>query len=59
MKSLQLDLVEEGFSTLEEVAYVPATEFLEIDGLDEETVEDLRTRAKDALQLKRLAKKKA
>ncbi|SUG50767.1 L factor [Salmonella enterica subsp. arizonae] len=39
-------LVEEGFSTLEELAYVPMKELLEIDGLDEPTVEALRERAK-------------
>ncbi|RRZ96811.1 transcription termination factor NusA [Erwinia sp. 198] len=42
-------LVEEGFSSLEELAYVPINELLEIDGLDEETVEALRDRAKNAL----------
>ena len=42
-------LVEEGFSTLEELAYVPMKELLEIDGLDEQTVEALRERAKNAL----------
>lgn len=42
-------LVEEGFSTLEELAYVPMKELLEIDGLDEPTVEALRERAKYAL----------
>ncbi len=42
-------LIQEGFSSLEEVAYVPVSEFLEIDGLDEETVEELRERAKAAL----------
>lgn len=42
-------LVEEGFTTLEEVAYVPAEEMLEIEGFDEEIVEELRKRAKDAL----------
>ncbi|AXF78300.1 transcription termination factor NusA [Erwinia tracheiphila] len=42
-------LVEEGFSSLEELAYVPIHELLEIDGLDEETVEVLRDRAKNAL----------
>jgi N utilization substance protein A len=42
-------LINEGFSSLEEVAYVPAAEFLDIDGLDEDTVEELRSRAKDAL----------
>lgn len=42
-------LVEEGFFTLEELAYVPMKELLEIDGLDEPTVEALRERAKNAL----------
>jgi N utilization substance protein A len=42
-------LLEEGFTTLEEVAYVPVEEMLEIDGFDEDIVEELRTRAKDAL----------
>ena len=42
-------LVEEGFSTLEEVAYVPTEEMLAIDGFDEDIVEALRQRAKDAL----------
>jgi N utilization substance protein A len=42
-------LVQEGFSTVEEVAYVPINEMLEIEGLDEATVNELRTRAKDSL----------
>ena len=42
-------LVQEGFSTLEEVAYVPLNEMLEIDALDEETVNELRSRARNAL----------
>ena len=42
-------LIQEGFSSLEEVAYVPVSEFLEIQGLDEATVEELRERAKAAL----------
>ncbi len=42
-------LLEEGFTTLEEVAYVPVDEMLEIEGFDEEIVEELRKRAKDAL----------
>lgn len=42
-------LVQEGFSTLEELAYVPVKELMEIDGLDEEIIEALRTRAKNAL----------
>ena len=42
-------LIEEGFTNLEEVAYVPLQEMLEIESLDEETVNELRARAKDAL----------
>ncbi len=42
-------LVEEGFTSVEEVAYVPMEEMLAIDGLDEELVNELRARAKDAL----------
>jgi N utilization substance protein A len=47
-------LVQEGFSTLEEVAYVPISEMLDIEGLDEATVNELRTRAKDALLLEQI-----
>jgi N utilization substance protein A len=42
-------LVEEGFTSLEEVAYVPLAEMLEIDAFDEDTVNELRARARDAL----------
>lgn len=42
-------LVEEGFSTLEEVAYIPIEEMLEIQEFDHETVEELRNRARNAL----------
>ncbi|NNM80715.1 MAG: transcription termination/antitermination protein NusA [Gallionella sp.] len=42
-------LVEEGFNTLEEVAYVPVEEMLEIEGFDEATVEELRSRARNVL----------
>ncbi len=42
-------LIEEGFSTLEEVAYVPVAEMLEIDAFDEDTVNELRNRARNAL----------
>jgi len=48
-------LVTEGFSTLEEVAYVPAAEMLEIDGFDQEIVTELKQRAKDALLTKAIA----
>ncbi|MDY0417958.1 transcription termination factor NusA [Enterobacter sp. 170198] len=52
-------LVEEGFSTLEELAYVPMKELLEIDGLDEQTVEALRERAKNALTTLALAQEES
>ncbi len=42
-------LVDEGFTTLEEVAYVPLEEMMTIEGFDEEIAEELRARAKDAL----------
>jgi transcription termination/antitermination protein NusA len=42
-------LIQEGFSTLEEIAYVPLTEMLEIESFDEETVNELRSRARNAL----------
>lgn len=48
-------LVEEGFTTLEEVAYVPLDEMLAIDGFDEDIAEELRARAKDALLTRALA----
>lgn len=52
-------LVEEGFSSLEELAYVPMKELLEIDGLDEDTVEALRDRAKAALTTQALAQEES
>lgn len=48
-------LVDEGFSSLEEIAYVPMEELLEIDGMDEDIVEELRSRAKAALTTQALA----
>jgi N utilization substance protein A len=42
-------LIAEGFTSLEEVAYVPLQEMLEIESFDEDTVNELRTRARDAL----------
>ncbi|MGN0920419.1 MAG: transcription termination factor NusA [Cellvibrio sp.] len=48
-------LVEEGFTTLEEVAYVPIEEMLAIEGFDEDIAEELRSRAKDALLTQALA----
>ncbi len=48
-------LVQEGFASLEELAYVPAKELLEIEAFDEELVEELRRRARDALLIKAIA----
>ena len=42
-------LIDEGFSTLEEVAYVPLQEMLEIESFDETMVQELRERARNAL----------
>ncbi|MCH8134789.1 MAG: transcription termination/antitermination protein NusA, partial [Proteobacteria bacterium] len=44
-----LILVQEGFSTIEEVAYVPASELVEIEEFDEDIVSELRNRARDVL----------
>ncbi len=61
IKALDLDedlatlLVEEGFTTLEEIAYVPLEEMLGIDGLDEDIVTELRNRAKDVLLTRAIA----
>src|SRR5215216_5970774 len=49
-------LIAEGFTSLEEVAYVPMQEMLEIESFDEDTVNELRTRAKDALLTMEIAK---
>lgn len=49
-------LVQEGFNTLEEVAYVPMEEMLEIEAFDEATVEELRSRARNALLTAAIAK---
>ncbi|MCP1474374.1 N utilization substance protein A [Pseudomonas sp. EB276 TE3739] len=48
-------LVDEGFTSLEEIAYVPVEEMLNIDGFDEEIVNELRARAKDRLLTKAIA----
>ncbi len=48
-------LVREGFSTVEELAYVPAKELLEIEEFDESLVEGLRNRARDTLLIKAIA----
>ena len=55
MDSLDVDeevaaiLVQEGFSTVDEIAYVPPKELLEVEEFDEQIVEELRGRARDAL----------
>jgi N utilization substance protein A len=48
-------LAEEGFTTLEEVAYVPLEEMLAIEGFDQDICEELRSRAKDALLTQAIA----
>ena len=48
-------LVAEGFSTVEEIAYVPAAELLAVEGFDDDIVEELRARARDALLTAALA----
>ena len=48
-------LVAEGFSTVEEIAYVPVGELLAVEGFDEDIVEELRSRARDALLNEALA----
>lgn len=48
-------LVNEGFSSLEEIAYVPLAEFLEIEGFDEGMAEELRQRARNALLTRAIA----
>jgi transcription termination/antitermination protein NusA len=48
-------LVQEGFNTLEEVAYVPLEEMLEIEALDEATVNELRSRARNSLLTQAIA----
>lgn len=48
-EEVALILVQEGFSTIEEVAYVPTSELLEIEEFDEDIVNELRNRARDVL----------
>jgi N utilization substance protein A len=49
-------LIEANFSTLDEIAYVPVQELLDIEAFDEETVEELRTRARNALLTEAIAR---
>ncbi len=61
MKALDVDedvatvLVQEGFSSIEEIAYVPANELLGIEEFDEDMVEELRNRARDVLLTQAIA----
>ena len=52
-------LVQEGFTSVEEVAYVPESELLEIEEFDEDIVAELRNRARDALLTKAIATEEA
>ena len=52
-------LANEGFTSLEEIAYVPVTELLEIEGFDEDVVDALRERAKSAISTAALASEEA
>lgn len=51
-------LVDEGFTSLDEVAYIPVEEFLKIEDFDEEIIKELRSRARNALLTLELAGKK-
>ena len=48
-------LIQEGFTTLEEIAYVPTNEMLEIESFDEDTVNELRSRARNAILVQAIA----
>lgn len=48
-------LVQEGFGTLEEIAYVPLNEMLEIESFDEGTINELRSRARNSLLTQAIA----
>jgi len=52
-------LAREGFSTLEEIAYVPVTELMEIEAFDEDTVNELRSRARNAILTQAIASEEA
>ncbi len=49
-------LVQEGFGTLEEIAYVPLSEMTDIEAFDEDTINELRKRARDALLTQAIAR---
>jgi N utilization substance protein A len=65
MKQLDVDedvaaiLVQEGFTSLEEVAYVPKPELMEIEEFDEDLVDELRRRAEDALVTRAIVQEEA
>jgi transcription termination/antitermination protein NusA len=52
-------LIGEGFASLDEIAYVPVNELLEIEAFDEETVEELRNRARNALLTEAIAREES
>lgn len=54
-EDMATSLVQEGFATVEEVAYVPIAEMLEIEGFDEDLVNELRSRARDSLLTQAIA----
>jgi len=54
-EDMAIVLVEEGFASIEEVAYIPIDEMMAIEGFEEDTVEELRSRAKNALTTQELA----
>ncbi|SEP58663.1 NusA antitermination factor [Ectothiorhodospira magna] len=62
MSSLDVDeevaaiLVQEGFSSIDEVAYVPTAEIMQIEEFDEDMVDELRRRARDALLTRAIAR---
>ncbi|MGD9592308.1 MAG: transcription termination factor NusA, partial [Candidatus Berkiella sp.] len=49
------NLIEAGFTSLEEIAYVPAQELMEVEGMDESLLNSLRQKAKDSLLTKAIA----
>jgi len=52
-------LISEGFASLDEIAYVPMNELLEIEAFDEQTVEELRNRARNALLTEAIAREES
>ncbi len=58
-KEIAQTLVEEGFSTAEELAYIPIEELLEIESIEEEVLKTLREKAKDYILMQAIAKEEA